>query len=246
MRPKRWQASGRWVTSPSREIPRIVISFDMSGNARTYQTSEIYWGKCKCAQAVFFLLHSLLSVIEGTTGKTTMAAVSPSVVKHPRRLPPGPKGHFLLGNLAAVSRDWLGFYAQCAREYGDVVHLRYLHVPICLLMHPRDIEYVLVTNTGNFTKSADYRALARVLGTGLLTNEGEFWKRQRGLIQPAFHRQNILAYAQVMTEAAGRMLDSWKNEGERNIHDDLMGVTLQIVAQCLYGAEVSGSAERVG
>jgi cytochrome P450 len=161
-------------------------------------------------------------------------------------LPPGPKGRFLLGSLVELSRDWLGFYKQCAEKYGDVVHVRLAHVPVYLLVHPRDIETVLVTQAGNFTKSEDYRALARVLGNGLLTSEGEFWKRQRGLIQPAFHRQNILAYARVMTEAAGRMLDSWKNEGERNIHDDLMCVTLQIVAQCLYGAEVSGSAERVG
>ncbi|OLC94971.1 MAG: hypothetical protein AUH86_13170 [Acidobacteria bacterium 13_1_40CM_4_58_4] len=161
-------------------------------------------------------------------------------------LPPVPRGRFLLGSLVELSRDWLGFYKRCAEEYGDVVHVRLAHVSVYLLVHPRDIETVLVTQAGNFTKSADYRALARVLGNGLLTSEGEFWKRQRGLIQPAFHRQNILAYAQVMTEAAGRMLDSWKNEGERNIHDDLMCVTLQIVAQCLYGAEVSGSAERVG
>jgi cytochrome P450 len=161
-------------------------------------------------------------------------------------LPPGPKGRFLLGSLVELSRDWLGFYKQCAEEYGDVVHVRLAHVSVYLLVHPRDIETVLVTQAGNFTKSADYRALARVLGNGLLTSEGEFWKRQRGLIQPAFHRQNIFAYAQVMTEAASRMLDSWKNEEERNIHDDLMSVTLQIVAQCLYGAEVSGSAERVG
>jgi cytochrome P450 len=175
-----------------------------------------------------------------------MAEASPSVVKHPRRLPPGPKGHFLLGNLAAVSRDWLGFYAQCAREYGDVVHLRYLHVPICLLMHPRDIEYVLVTNTGNFTKSADYRALARVLGNGLLTNEGKAWQRQRGLIQPAFRRENILSYVPVMISAASRMLDSWSCGKPRNVHADMMAVTLEIVAQCLFGAEVAGVADRVG
>jgi cytochrome P450 len=105
---------------------------------------------------------------------------------------------------------------------------------------------VLVTNAGNFTKSADYRALARVLGQGLLTSEGEFWKRQRGLIQPAFHRQSILGYAAVMTRAAARMLDSWKERAERNIHEDLMRVTLEIVGQCLYGAEVAGAAERVG
>src|SRR2546429_1242482 len=175
-----------------------------------------------------------------------MVAAAPSAITHPLRRPPGPKGHFLLGNLAAVSRDWLGFYSRCAKEYGDVVQLRYLHVPICLLMHPRDIEYVLVTNPGNFTKSADYRALARVLGNGLLTNEGKPWQRQRGLIQPAFRRENILSYAPLVTRAAGRMLASWTSGESRNVHEDMMGVTLQIVAQCLFGAEVTGVAERVG
>src|SRR3989454_11036298 len=172
-------------------------------------------------------------------------ATAPTSKALPRSAP-GPKGRFLLGSAIEVARDWLGFYKRCAEEYGDVVCVHLAHVPVYLIVHPRDIETVLVTNAANFTKSADYRALARVLGQGLLTSEGDFWKRQRSLIQPAFHRQNILAYAQVMTEAAGRMLDSWKNEGERNIHDDLMCVTLQIVAQCLYGAEVSGSAERGG
>jgi len=175
-----------------------------------------------------------------------MATASPSIASPALKPPPGPKGHFLLGNLGAVSRDWLGFYAQCAKDYGDIVQLRYVHVPICLLMHPRDIEYVLVTNPGNFTKSADYRALARVLGNGLLTNEGKPWQRQRSLIQPAFHRANILSYAQVMTSATTRMLDGWRNGESRNVHDDMMAVTLDIVAQCLFGAEVTGVAERVG
>src|SRR5215469_15703597 len=175
-----------------------------------------------------------------------MAAAAPSAIKAPLRPPPGPKGHFLLGNLAAVSHDWLGFYSRCAKEYGDVVKLRYLHVPICLLMHPRDIEYVLVTNSGNFTKSADYRALARVLGNGLLTNEGKSWQRQRGLIQPAFRRENILSYAPVITQAGTQLIEPWTSSESRNVHEDMMAVTLQIVAQCLFGTEVTGVAERVG
>jgi cytochrome P450 len=175
-----------------------------------------------------------------------MAAASAPAIKPPLRPPPGPKGHFLLGNLAAVSRDWLGFYAQCAKEYGDIVQLRYLHVPICLLMHPRDIEYVLVTHPGNFTKSADYRALARVLGNGLLTNEGKSWQHQRSLIQPAFRRENIGSYTPVMIRAGRSMLDGWTNGESRNVHQDLMAVTLEIVGQCLFGAEVAGAAQRVG
>src|SRR5580704_14440104 len=160
-----------------------------------------------------------------------MATASAPATKISLPRPPGPKGHFLLGSLGAVSRDWLGFYAQCTKEYGDVVRLRYLHVPICLLIHPRDIEYVLVTNPANFTKSADYRALARILGNGLLTNEGKPWLRQRGLIQPAFRRENILSYAPVISRAASRVLDSWTDGKSRNVHADLMALTLEIVAQ---------------
>src|SRR5260370_20696940 len=166
----------------------------------------------------------------------------------PKALPgkvPGPKGRFLLGSLMEVSGDWLGFYNRCAEEYGDVVRVHLAHVPVYLLAHPRDIETVLAANAANFTKSADYRALARVLGKGLLTSEGDFWKRQRSLIQPAFHRQSIQAYAAVMTCAAGRMLDAWKEKSERNIHEDLMRVTLEIFGQCLYGAEVTDAAGRV-
>jgi len=175
-----------------------------------------------------------------------MSTVSASTPKAVPGRAPGPKGRFLLGNLIEVSRDWLGFYNRCTEEYGDVVRVHLAHVPVYLVVHPRDIETVLVTNAGNFTKSADYRALARVLGQGLLTSEGDFWKRQRSLIQPGFHRQSILAYAAVMARPAGRMLDSWKEKGERNIHEDMMRVTLEIVAQCLFGVEVTDAAERVG
>jgi cytochrome P450 len=175
-----------------------------------------------------------------------MAVAAASGIKAPLGPPPGPKGNFLLGNLSAVSRDWLGFYSRCAREYGDVVGLRYIHVPICLIIHPRDIEYVLITNAGNFTKSADYRALERVLGKGLLTNEGQSWQHQRSLIQPAFRREHILSYASVMTQATSQLLDSWRDGESRNLHEDMMALTLQIVARCLFGAEVAGVAERVG
>src|SRR5260370_32682975 len=139
-----------------------------------------------------------------------MATPSVSTPKALPGHPPGPKGRLLLGSLIEVSRDWLGFYARCAEEYGDVVRIHLAHVPVYLVAHPRDIETVLVTNAGNFTKSADYRALARVLGRCLLTSEGDFWKRQRGPIQPAFHRQSLLAYAAVMALSARLMCDAWQ------------------------------------
>jgi cytochrome P450 len=145
-----------------------------------------------------------------------------------------------------VAGDWLTSYARFAKEFGDVVYVRLAHVPIVLVINPRDVERVLVSDSANFTKSADYRALATVLGKGLLTSEGEFWRGQRGLIQPAFRRENILSYAPVMTQAAEHMLASWPDGSRRNVHADFMRVTLDIVARCLFGAQVSDAAERVG
>ena len=175
-----------------------------------------------------------------------MATVTTSVPKSSLPLPPGPKGNFLLGSMPEMARDVMAFYSRCAREYGDVVHFRIAWVPLYLVVHPRDIEYVLVKNSANFTKSADYRALTRVVGNGLLTSEGSFWRRQRSLIQPAFHRESILRYAPVMTGATTRMLDAWQDNEGRDIHKDMMRLTLEIVAECLYSVQVSGSAERVG
>ncbi len=78
--------------------------------------------------------------------------------KSTRRLPPGPKGHFLLGNLPEFGKDLLGFITQCAREYGDIVRLRLANRVAYLLNHPDYMEYVLVTNHRNFVKNSIHRS----------------------------------------------------------------------------------------
>src|SRR5437762_10272631 len=102
--------------------------------------------------------------------------------KSTRRLPPGPKGHFLLGNLPQFGKDLLGFITQCAREYGDIVRLRLANRVAYLLNHPDYMEYVLVTNHRNFVKNSFFwRHVKAVFGSGLLTSEGDFWLRERRL-----------------------------------------------------------------
>ena len=103
----------------------------------------------------------------------------------------GPRGHALLGNLRDFNRDQLGFYAGCAREYGDVVPLRLGPFPGLLIYHPDAIEEVLVTRSRDFIKSPGVRLLRGLLGNGLLLSEGDVWLRQRRLVQPAFHRQRV-------------------------------------------------------
>jgi cytochrome P450 len=161
-------------------------------------------------------------------------------------LPPGPRGLSALTNVLTFKRDWSGFLRRCQREYGDVVYFRFLNVPLCLVAHPDGIEYVLVKNAGNFEKSRDYRALRALLGNGLLTSEGNFWQAQRKLIQPAFRHENILSYAKLMTEAAAGILEQWRDGETRDVHEDLMGVTLEVVSKSLFGADVSQDTRGVG
>jgi cytochrome P450 len=83
--------------------------------------------------------------------------------------PSGPKGHLLGDNLREYARDPLGFLSRCAREYGDIVQLRFMGQTFYLLSHPDHIEYVLVENNRNFTKTKILKRNGRLLGEGLLT-----------------------------------------------------------------------------
>lgn len=162
-------------------------------------------------------------------------------------LPPGPKGHPILGVMPEFNRDTLGFITRC-RDYGDVVRARFLYVTAYFIYHPDDIEYVVSTNAKNFFKSMSLRSnfFHRLVGNGLLTSEGELWKRQRRLVQPAFHRQRISAYGEVMVDYAQRMIAMWQAGEIRDIHRDMMRLTLEIVVRTLFNADVSQDADKVG
>ena len=130
-------------------------------------------------------------------------------------IPPGPKGSLIMGVMRDFNRDTLGFVTRC-RDYGDVVHTRFLYVHAYFLYNPTDIESLLTTNAKSYRKAQSLRSpfFYRLVGNGLVTSEGEFWRRQRRLAQPAFHRQHISSYGDVMVQyaeraiAAGRMAKS--------------------------------------
>jgi len=157
----------------------------------------------------------------------------------------GPRGHGLLGHLSDFQHDQLGFYADCAR-YGDVVPVRLGPRRAVLFYHPDAIEDVLVTRSRDFVKSPGVRLLRPLLGEGLLLAERDFWLRQRRLVQPAFHRQRVAAYGEVMTAYAERRLADWKEDDVRDVHDEMMSLTQAIVAKTLFDAEVSDEAHEVG
>jgi cytochrome P450 len=152
----------------------------------------------------------------------------------------------VLGNMIGYARDPLGFLTRCSREYGDVVRLRFPGTLAYLITHPDDVEHVLVKNNRNFIKDKYTREELSVLGNGLLINEGDFWRRQRRLAQPAFHRRRVEAYGETMVAFTERMLEGWKGGEVRDVHREMMRLTLEIVAKTLLDADIAGEAEDIG
>lgn len=162
------------------------------------------------------------------------------------RTPPGPRGRPLIGNLPDFARDLLGFFTACQREHGDVVRMRLGGRPAWLISDPALIEVVLVTRHRDFVKhSWFWRHVTRVFGTGLLTAEGDEWVRHRRLVQPAFHGNRIAGYADAMVEHTQRMLDGWHDGETRDLHADMMALTMRIVAKVLFDASVEANIARI-
>jgi cytochrome P450 len=163
-----------------------------------------------------------------------------------RALPPGPKNRFPLGNFPFGGRDPLLTLTAWARQYGDIFHYRAFNFHVYFLNRPDDIEYVLVRHSRNFVKGRGLQVNRRLFGNGLLTSEGDFWLRQRRLSQPAFHRDRIASYATIMTSLTERMLAAWHGGETRDVHRDMMRLTLEIVAKALFDADVTAVVDRVG
>lgn len=177
----------------------------------------------------------------------TAEAIPAKKPKARNETPPGPKGTLIMGVMRDFNRDTLGFVTRC-RDYGDVVDTRFLWVHAYFLYHPDDIESLLTTNARSYRKAQSLRSpfFHRLVGNGLVTSEGDFWRRQRRLAQPAFHRQRISSYGDVMVEYALRAIANWKAGEKRDIARDMTRLTLEVVVKTLFNFDVSNDADHVG
>lgn len=163
------------------------------------------------------------------------------------RRPPGPRGLPVLGSVVAETQRPFEFLTENANRYGDVVYWEMVNEPIYQLNHPEYIEYVLVEANQRFLKGKLFQELlGPVMGTGLLNSEGQQWRDQRHLIQPLFHPKQIAVYADIMTSCTERMVSRW-SDGERiDVHEEMMGLTLEIIAQALLGVDIRRDIRTIG
>ncbi len=153
----------------------------------------------------------------------------------------------ILGAALDLRDDPLNSMRRMAREYGDVVRFTVMNRERILLNHPELIYQVLVIQHSKFHKSELTRRItARMLGQGLLISEGDFWRRQRRLVQPAFHRGRVNDYASTMLDLAETHVRSWRDGDQRNMAEEMMALTLGIAVRTLFGSTLPGEAADVG
>jgi cytochrome P450 len=131
-----------------------------------------------------------------------------------------------------------------ARDYGPLTSFRVGPRRIFLASASELIEQVLITDARHYTKHFGARAFKPVLGNGLVTSEGEFWHRQRKLIQPVFLKTRVQSYAPIMGDLTERMLDSWIPGKTIRINDEFGTLTSRIALKTLFDLDDEGDRER--
>jgi cytochrome P450 len=167
-------------------------------------------------------------------------------------LPPGPRGldnvRFVLG----TASDFMKPLCEMATDYGEVAATQARGRLIVSISSAEAARHILVTNQDNYGKGIEYELLRICLGDGLLTSEGEVWRRQRSQVQPMFAKRHLSDFTEHMTAATtdaldGSLLGSMKDGEVIDVNRAMMELTLDIVGRALFGADLTGAtASRVG
>src|SRR5579859_7067429 len=136
-------------------------------------------------------------------------------------------------------------FQHLAEEYGDIAHYKIGWHHIVFLNHPDYIREVLVVQNDNFIKERTVQRTKMLLGEGMITSEGTQHRAQRMAARPAFHRQRIPQYAEVMVREAAAMRDTWKAGEDRDIASDMMHLTLNVVAETLFATDLRDEAREL-
>ncbi|MFM9960889.1 MAG: cytochrome P450 [Planctomycetaceae bacterium] len=164
------------------------------------------------------------------------------------RYPPGPLNDtFGTRHLAAMRDDLMGFCSRLQRQYGDVAWFRLGPFDCYHLTHPDQVHEVLVEKARSFRKPTRLKQVfGRFEGQGLVVSDGEFWLRQRRLVQPAFLPSRMETLVAPITELVSQMLGQWGEATTIDFAAEMRRLTLRIVARTLFSTSVDDAVEPLG
>ena len=162
-------------------------------------------------------------------------------------LAPGPPAGLLGLKLAKqFSRDPLAFTTEMVRDYGPLVHLRFGPQHAFIAAGPEAIHEVLVVGSRTFRKEPRTRnAVRKIDGLGIITTEGDFWLRQRRLVQKGFSADRMKRYAEVTSRRAEHMLTRWPDSGELEICDEMTCLTLETIAETMFEVDMAADSRQL-
>ncbi|GAA0379058.1 cytochrome P450 [Acrocarpospora corrugata] len=165
-----------------------------------------------------------------------------------RAVPPGPPRRSAPALFVKLASDRLALMGAAADQYGDAVKISMGPKTLYFFNHPDHAKHVLADNSGNYHKGIGLVQAKRALGDGLLTSEGDLWRKQRKMIQPAFQAKRIAAQAGVVAEEAAALVDRLRalaGTGPVNVTDELTALTLGVLGRTLLDADL-GAFSGVG
>jgi cytochrome P450 len=162
--------------------------------------------------------------------------------------PPGPRDWFFGFTVGLRSlREPLAFFQEMAREYGDIAFVRVGPYRTYVINHPSLIREVLVTRAKSFRKwEAQKRVFRKLDGEGLVISEGEFWLRQRRLIQKAFQQRRFGGYAETAVRLARRRLDRWAAGTAIDLDREMSELAVEVAGETLLGVDLREQAAWLG
>jgi cytochrome P450 len=173
---------------------------------------------------------------------TTLSGQQPT--KH-NQLPTKPGSHFLLGDLHEFSNNRLTYMQTIADQYSPLVEVRFGPVKQFVITAPELAQQVLQSNSRNYMKEQffmQFTRLALTSGDNLFTSDGDYWLKQRRIMQPMFHRKQIAHFGEVINRETSKLLDRWATTVNQDqpvdIADALMQLTMQIIGYTMLNVDI--------
>ena len=165
-------------------------------------------------------------------------------------LPPGPKG-YLLFQLSKLQHQPIEYLGHMWQKYGDLVRLPIMPgLTLNLATHPNYAEHILSSHQERYGKPDLFlKSMSLVQGQGLFTSEGEFWLKQRRLMQPAFHHKQLFKLHTIILDCVESLMREWSEKSEEEIIDiaaEMSRLTLKIVSSTLFSIDISGKTDKLG
>lgn len=169
--------------------------------------------------------------------------------KKMNQLPHPNSWNLLFGNVAQLRKERIKFFLTQQKDLGDIYQIKVPTRKVVVVSKPDWIKHILVDNNKNYTKSFAYDSIKIFLGNGLLTSEGEYWKRQRRLAQPAFHKEKLALMFNNMIEQTQKCIDHIDAFADTNqpinLNKELYKLTLDIVNSTLFYNEVDNTTDKI-